>query len=338
MSPTDVEDAAQADGGTAEIPLAEVSAEEVTFSDRAENWLGEKWETFLVAWEDWRFRAGFLTLLFFLFVGTFGVFFVEKPEMTVNAWVRPFKSWDHILGTNNKGRDIFAALVESTPQMLRMTLGGAIFATALATIIGITSGYKAGLVDEILMTITDIVMMLPGLPLLIVITSIFTPRHPIVVGILVSLQAWAGWARNLRAEVLKLREMSYVEASRVMGVPTWKILRRDVLPQLLPLILIGFMGAARGIIYGAVGLYFLGVLPYTSLNWGVLLQLSFESGAATTPRIFHTILWPLLTIVLFSWSLIMISQGLDRVVNVRIRADESGGATATATASEGESE
>jgi len=166
-------------------------------------------------------------------------------------------------------------------------------------------------------------MMLPGLPLIIVIAAVYAPENPFVVGILVSINAWAGAARGLRSQVLTIREESYVEASRIMNVPTWKILVTDVTPQLLPLILVNFVMTGRSVIFNAVGLYFLGVLPFSNTNWSVMLNDAYEAGAVTTPEILYTIVFPLLTIVLFSWALIMLAQGMDRVVNVRVRAKRS---------------
>ncbi|WP_198408537.1 ABC transporter permease [Halorhabdus tiamatea] len=318
MKPTET----RADGGTPEIPLTEVSEEEVTASDRLGTWFAKRFDTFRVAWEDWRFKTGLFVLGIFVLLGTVGVRVYPEPTMTVGVkWVEPFQSLTYPFGTTQYGQGIFAMLVHATPTMLEMVVGGAIFATGVGTIVGVTAGYKGGRVDSVMTTITDIAMMLPALPLIIVISSIFEPQRAFIVGILVSINAWAGGARALRSQVLTIREDSYVEASRIMGVPTSKILATDIVPQLLPLILVNLVMAGRAVIFNAVALYFLGVLPYTTVNWGVMLNLAYESGAVTTPRIFYTIAFPLATIVLFSWGLIMLAQGLDRVVNVRVRAE-----------------
>ncbi|WP_317175858.1 ABC transporter permease [Halomontanus rarus] len=326
MNPTDSDDVPRTDGGTPEIPLTEVSDEEVTTADRAIEWLAKRKEVFLVAWEDWRTKFGIIVMGLFVLMGTVGVWLVPEPTMAVGQkWTPPLETLEYPLGTNQYGQGILASLVHATPAMWKMVLAGAVFATVIGTAIGTFAGYKGGLIDEVLTTITDIAMMLPGLPLVIVITAVWAPENPYLVGILVSINAWAGGARNLRSQVLTIREESYVEASRIMNVSTWNILQRDIIPQLLPLILINFVMAARGVIFNAVGLYFLGVLPFTTQNWGVMLNLAYESGAVTTPELLYTVIFPLVTIVLFSWGLIMVAQGLDRVVNVRIRADSTEG-------------
>jgi peptide/nickel transport system permease protein len=319
-----------ADGGGvhgAEIPLDSVSVEAVTRRDRVERYLRGRWETFLVAWADWRFKVGVFLVLGFVLMGTLGPMAVAEPSYTDgNTWESPSYVGENPLGTDQFGQNILALIVHATPDMLLMLLAGAVFATGLGAMIGIASGYKGGHTDEVLMTVTDTAMMLPALPLIIVVGAIWEPTSPVLVGILVSINAWAGTARSLRSQVLTIRDESYVEASRIMGVSTPSILRNDVTPQLLPLILVNFVMAGRGVIFNSVALYFLGVLPVEGVNWGVMLQKAYDAGAVTSQNLFYTVFWPLLTIVLLSWGLIMLSQGLDRVVNARVR-DRHGEAT-----------
>jgi len=312
----------------------EVSDEDVTRLDRARKWLSDRTETFWIAWEDWRTKVGLSIVVLFVLVGTVGGSLVDVPTLSTHKWMPPFQSLQYPLGTNQYGKGILASLIHATPAMLLMVAGGAVFATVLGTSVGILSGYKGGRVDEALMTVTDIAMIIPGLPLIIVIASVYVPKNPVVVGILVSINAWAGGARSLRSQVLTIREESYVEASRIMNVSTGNILLRDVLPQLLPLVLINFVMAGRAVIFNAVGLYFLGVLPFSTTNWGVMLNLAYEAGAITTPSLLYTALFPLLVIVLFSWGLVMLAQGLDRVVNVRVRVEDAAAARSGGGAAE----
>jgi len=320
-------DDARSDGGTPEIPLTSISEESVTRRDRLQNSLSKRWETFLLAWSDWRFKIGFGILLSYVLVGVFGVHLVGEPSFRDGGkWDPPFEGTTNPLGTNQYGESVLSNLVHATPDMLLMLLGGAVFATTVGAGVGIVAGYKGGRVDSVLTTITDTAMMIPALPLIIVVGAIWEPTNPIVVGILVSINGWAGAARGLRSQVLTIREESYVEASRIMGSSTTSILRRDITPQLLPLILVNFVMSGRGVIFNSVALYFLGVLPIgEALNWGIMLNQAYEVGAVTSPQLFYTIALPLLAIVLLSWGLIMVSQGLDRVVNVRVRARDEGG-------------
>jgi len=118
------------------------------------------------------------------------------------------------------------------------------------------------------MSISDFFMAIPGLPLVIILAITFNPENPIFVGVILTINYWAGLGRSLRSQVLTIREDSYVEASRTMGVSTWQIMVKDIIPNLMPYVTVNFVFAARYTIFASVGLYFLGVLPYTGKPWG----------------------------------------------------------------------
>ncbi|WP_273837375.1 ABC transporter permease [Halococcus sp. PRR34] len=275
------------------------------------------WE---IAWSDWRTKVSLIILGLYALMGTIGVLVVPEPTLYPEEWIQPFTTWQYPLGTNGNGQGVFSAIVHAAPSMYVMILSGGVFATAVGATIGIVSGYKRGRIDSLLMTFTDVAMTIPGLPLIIVLSAVFEPTNPVVIGILISINSWAGQARGIRSQVLTIREESYVEASRFMGVKTRKILSKDITPQMMPLILIGFVDTSKQVIFSSVALYFLGVLPFEGLNWGVLMNMAYQAGSAQTPSQFHALLFPILAIVLLSWAMIMLVQGLDRVVNPRIRA------------------
>ncbi|MCU4744363.1 ABC transporter permease [Halobacteria archaeon AArc-m2/3/4] len=256
-------------------------------------------------------------------MGTIGVVLVEAPEIGQGPRFAALFTDGHILGTDNQGRDLLALTVHATPAMLEMIISGAVFTTIVATIVGTVSGYKGGIIDRISMVVTDIMLTIPGLPLVIVIAAILDPRTPWVVGIVLTINAWAGLARTIRAQVLTVREESYVEASRVMGFSTSGILRRDIIPQLMPYIGVNFMQAARNVIFASVGLYYLGVLPFTHYNWGIILNQAYGGGALWNVSYFHWMAVPIVTISLISLSLILLTQSADRVFNPRVRAKHS---------------
>ncbi|NLV10137.1 ABC transporter permease subunit [Halomicrobium mukohataei] len=290
---------------------------------------------FRIIWGDLRTRIGISILLAFTLVGTVGVWIVPKPEFNeAPRYVPPFTNWAVPLGTDGYGKAIGKQLVHATPAVLEIVVAGAVISMVLATVIGVTAGYKGGRVDDILMFITDAVLTIPGLPLILVIASIFTPERPFVVGLLLGIDNWPGLARTLRSQVLSIRHESYVEASRAMGMSSPHILRKDVTKQLMPYITINAANAARGVIFESVGLYFLGILPFTSANWGVIMNEAYQtSGVLSNLGRIHWMIWPMVTISLFSVGLILLSQGMDRLFNPRIRArhsDTAGEETATA--------
>lgn len=275
-----------------------------------------------IIWSDLRARVGLAILGLFVLVGVLGPAFVEPTSMGDGPkLVPPFTNWEYPLGTTMFGHDLFAQAVLATPQMLKMIFAGSVFATSVGTIVGTVAGYVGGRIDRVLTTISDIAMTIPGLPLVIVLASLINPENPYLVGMLLTVNAWAGLARTIRTQVLSYREESYVEASRIMGVPTHQIISKDIIPNIMPYVLVNFMQSARNVIFGSVGLYFIGVLPFASTNWGVMMNQAYDRGGALyTLEAVHWFLIPMAAVVGLSFGLILLAQGMDRLFNPRIRA------------------
>ncbi|WP_233553878.1 ABC transporter permease subunit [Halococcus sp. IIIV-5B] len=277
---------------------------------------------FMVLWDDIRGKIGILILAIYIIAGSVGVWLVTPPSVNEGpAYVLPFQNSGYPFGTDNSGIDLFAQMVHATPTMFQMILAGAIFATGMAMLIGTLSGFKGGFVDSVLMTLSDISIAIPGLPLIIVLAAIFQPQNPILVGIILTVNAWGGTARAIRSQVLTIREESYVEASRTMSTPTSTIISSDIVPNVAPYILIQFVEQSRAVIFGSVALYFLGVLPFTTTsNWGVVLNQAYSQGGLLTLATIHWILVPVVTIMLLSMALTLIAQAADALTSPQVRA------------------
>lgn len=273
---------------------------------------------------DWRVQVGGSILLLYALAGTLGVVLIDPPSQHVNQLlVPPFTNPAFPLGTDGLGQGMLALLVHATPAMLEMILVGALFTTIVGSIIGITAGYKGGNVDRVLTTLTDVMMTIPGLPLVLILALFFQPEAPWMVGLILAIDDWPALTRSLRSQVLSMRNAEYIEASRTMGLDYYTIFTRDILRNLLPYISVRFVGSSRKIIYSSIGLYFLGILPFSNLNWGVMLNFAYQRGALYTLDSVHWLLLPMLTIVLLSWGLILFAQGMDRMFNPRLRAKHS---------------
>ena len=276
-----------------------------------------------IVWSDWRARLAVFIISIYVLMGTVGVMIVTPPSPNQGPLLMgPFQTLAHPLGTTFSGQDILSQLVYATPPMLKMIAAGSVFTVAVATVIGTVSGYKGGALDSGLMTITDIMMTIPGLPLIIVLAGVLDLKgDPYVIGVLLSVNAWAGLARALRSQVLTLRDAEYVEASRIMGISTPSILQKDIIPNLMPYITMNFVQTARGVIFGSVALYFLGILPYNGVNWGVMMNnANSKAGAVSSPQAFHWLLMPMLAVIVLGLGLTLFAQAADRLFNPRVRA------------------
>jgi peptide/nickel transport system permease protein len=314
--------AGRSSGGVSEFEqMADVT---LTENERRRQWFEEKiLAPARIVWDDWRARFGVVVVTLFLFMGIVGPRLVAEPSPNQGGrLIGAFRTLEHPFGTTASGIDILSQLVYATPAMLLMITAGAVFTVALGTATGTLAGYKGGRIDSVLMTITDVMMTIPGLPLTIVLAAVLQIEgHPIVIGVLITINAWAGLARAIRSQVLTLRDAEYVEASRIMGIGTPKIIGSDIVPNLMPYISMNFVRQARAVIFGAVGLYFLGVLPYNSNNWGVMMNAAVNrAGATSSPAAFHWLLVPMVTIIVLALGLTLLAQGADRVFNPRVRA------------------
>ena len=320
MSPSNVDE--EGTGADTQSAFEVTSDVKITRLERVRIFVDE---TFLatgrILLNDYRALIGSGILLVYLFAGTVGVRLVDEPRASDGELLmQPFESNEFILGTDQVGKGIFASLIHSTPVILKMMLAGAVFSTLMATVWGITAGYKGGMWDRVMMTVSDVVMTIPGLPLVVVLAEFMNPENPYVVGLLLAVPDWAGLSRSLRSQVLTLRQEAYVEASRIMGINNRKIMQKDILPNVVPYIMVHFVTGARGIIFQAIGLYFLGILPFSSVNWGVMMNLAYKDGALFDPAKYHWFVAPTVTVLILSLGLILFGQGMDRIFNPRIRA------------------
>jgi peptide/nickel transport system permease protein len=318
------------DGGSPASEFDRMAEASMTSSERRRQWLEERvLAPARIVWDDWRARTGLAIVTFYVLVATVGTRLVAEPSPNQGGYLQgAFLTLDHPLGTTASGVDILSQTVHSTPPMLVMLASGAVFTVSLGTVVGTLAGYKGGAVDTVLMFLSDTMLAIPGLPLTIVLAAALDiSGNPVVIGILVVINAWAGLARAIRSQVLTLRDAEYVEASRLMGMSTTSIVSSDIVPNLMPYISMNFVQQARAVIFGSVGLYFLGVLPYSGDNWGVMMNAAVDrAGATSSPAAFHWLLAPMLAVIVLALGLTLLAQGADRVFNPRVRArhvDES---------------
>ncbi|WP_245977721.1 ABC transporter permease [Halopiger aswanensis] len=316
----------RSDGGTigTDSPFETTASVAETRSDRIDRFLEEYIRTpWSILRSDWRAVVSFGILGIYFLMATVGVYLVEPTHPAHGPQLLgAFENWDFPLGTTVAGRDVFAMLIHSTPSILIMMASGAVFTVAVGTIFGVVAGYKGGTIDTVLSTITDIFINIPGLPLVIVLATLLEAwiNNPVTLGVLLAVAAWAGLARAIRSQVLTIRSESFVEAARAMDLSTRWILLREIIPHLMPYIVVNMVNAARRIIFAAVALYFLGVLPFSDANWGVMLNNAYNAGALYRPSAYHWLLVPMIAISGIAIGLILLAQSLDQVFNPRIRA------------------
>jgi len=258
--------------------------------------------------------SGFVLLAFVV------PFFVPlRNVVDINSvYVTP--SLDHPLGTDFQGRDVLNQIVYGGRDILTIAFLAALFSTAIAVTFGSIAATRGGAVDTIVLGIADIVLTVPQLIVLIVVAAIFRPQGFLVLAILLASLQWAGLLRQVRAQVLSLKEREYVEAARSLDLGLLHVIFREMLPNMASYVAIHFIFAMTSAVYAQVGLIVLGLVPLSGANWGVMLQLSLSQGAIYFSDSFWYILSPILAIALFQLSLVALASGLEDVFNPRLRA------------------
>jgi peptide/nickel transport system permease protein len=181
-------------------------------------------------------------------------------------------SWSHVLGTDQVGRDVFARLVHGARISLLVGLGGMVISLLVGTLLGLFSGYWGGIVDRVILRVTDIQLAFPFLALAIAVVSVLGPGITNVILVLAAT-GWTLYSRVVRAEVLSARERTYVEAARAVGGSDMRIMLRHILPNVsAPVIVVSSFTLAQMIITEAsLSFLGLGIRPPIP-TWGGMLS------------------------------------------------------------------
>lgn len=219
---------------------------------------------------------GIVLLALFLIIAIFAPFIAPYDPWEPG---RPFlpPDTDHPFGTNDIGQDIFSELVFGTRVSLFVGFFAAFVSVAIGTIVGMFSGYMRGVIDEILMGLTDIVLIIPALPLMIILAAHTSPSIWNII-IVIGALWWTSTARVVRSRVLQLRETPFVEAARALGAGDTYIIFRHILPNTFQVVLAKFILAVAGAMLTEASLSFLGLGDPLQKSWGMMLNYAFSRG------------------------------------------------------------
>ena len=184
---------------------------------------------------------------------------------------------DHILGTNDLGQDILSELIYGSRVSLIVGFGAALMATIIGSSIGLLAGYFKGMADEILMGITDIFLMIPQIPLIIVLAAFLRPSFWLIALLMGSLW-WTSTARVVRSKALQIREMGYVQSKRSLGFSHLNIIVSDVLPNLSQVVMPKFLLSIASAMIAESSISFLGLGDPSMKSWGMMINFAFSRG------------------------------------------------------------
>lgn len=265
---------------------------------------------------------GLAILLFIIFTAIFAPFI--SPYDPYERVDRPLRrpSRKYLLGTNDIGQDIFSELIYGTRVSLTIGVLSAIFTVVIGTLMGVVSGFLGGAVDEILMRFTDVIMILPSIPLLILLMAILGKQSFFIMILAISITGWTGTARLVRSSTLSIKERTYVEAAKAIGAGDRHIISKHILPNVSPLIMATTVYRVASAMMAEAGLAFLGLGDPSVKSWGMILHYAETSGgwyANMGNPAWWWLIPPGLCIAFTIASLVLIGQTLEEIINPRLR-------------------
>jgi peptide/nickel transport system permease protein len=216
---------------------------------------------------------------------------------------------EHPLGTNDLGQDILSELIYGSRVSLIVGFGAALIATIIGIIIGLLSGYFKGTPDEILMGITDIFLMIPQIPLIIVLAAFLRPSFWLV-AVLMGCLWWTSTARVVRSKALQIREMGYVQAKRSLGFSNIHIITTDVLLNIFHVVMPKFLLSIASAMIAEASISFLGLGDPSMKSWGMMINFAFTRGGFINGY-WWWYLAPGLCIAIFVLSVVLIGSVLE---------------------------
>jgi peptide/nickel transport system permease protein len=256
--------------------------------------------------------AGLAVLAFYLCLAVLAEHIAPRAAWQTSLYTLQPPSREFPFGTDDLGRDVFSGVIHGAQTSLLVGVSVAVLSSLLGLLVGLVAGYFGGLADEVLMRLTELFLAPPRLLLALVLAALFGASSGNLILVL-SLTFWPVTARLLRAEVLSLKERGFVEAARALGAGHGWLLRRTLLPHLLPLLLVTTVLRVGSAILTEAGLEFLGLGAQSRISWGYLLH----NGQNFMRDAWWLVVFPILALSLLLAALNLVGDELNRVLSPR---------------------
>ncbi|RLG40552.1 MAG: ABC transporter permease [Thermoproteota archaeon] len=226
-------------------------------------------------------------------------------------------SSQHPLGTDQLGRDILSRLIYGTRVSLLIGLSASMMAVFIGTVIGLVSGYFGGVIDHILMRITDLFIQLPSLPLMLIFVAILGKSMFNII-LVIAILGWTSTARMVRSQTLSLKERPFIEAARAIGSSDLHILVKHIAPNVVPLVFANATIAVVDAILSESFLSFLGFGDPRTPSWGMILYYARKAGAMMN-GLWWFVIPPGICIMTLALGFACMNYSLDQILNPRLR-------------------
>lgn len=262
--------------------------------------------------------TGLVILTIIIMVAIFAPLLTEYSPVKRVGRPHQAPSWDHWMGTTRLGHDVFSRLVHGARVSLAVGFGAGLMITLIGTVLGIIAGYKGGVIDEVINFFTNMVLVVPNLPLLLVLAAFIGQASPLVIAIILGLTSWAWGVRVTRSETLSIRQRDFVKSAEMLGEPGWRIMLFEIFPNLISIVGINFIGSVIFAVITEATLEFLGLGDPNTVSWGIMLY-NAQNAAALAVGAWWDILAPCFALAFLGLGLALINFAIDEIANPRLR-------------------
>lgn len=263
-------------------------------------------------------RVGLVIVVLFVLIAVVGPFTARFAPQATSFDLLQGPSLRHWMGTTQTGQDVYSQFVHGAGVSLLVGLVAGVVSQVFSVVVGLLGGYLRGVADDLLYILTAVFLVIPGMPLLIVLTGYLPSRGLLAIAVVIAITSWAGSARVIRAQTMSLRGREFVEAARASGESNGRIMFFEILPNMLPLVASGFLFSVIGGILAEAGLAFLGLGSLTTVSWGSMLYFA-QSSQALLSGAWWWYVPPGLAIAVIGAGLALINFGIDEYANPRLR-------------------
>ena len=273
---------------------------------------------FAVVWSNGKARAGIAVLIMFLILAIFAP--LIAPHSPTATSFPPYRGPNGVnwFGTTGNGQDVFSQVIYGTRVSLLVCVAAGTLATVVAVILGLIAGYRPGAIDEVLSFVTNLALVIPGIPLMIILAAYLQARSVWTIVLVVGFTGWAWGSRVIRSQAATLRTRDFVTSAVFSGERLPRIVFREILPNMTSLVTSSFIAAATAAVLGEASLEFLGLGNPATVSWGTILYSAQQQNALLTGQ-WVLVLAPGLAIVLLMTSFTLINFGIDALSNPKLR-------------------
>jgi peptide/nickel transport system permease protein len=261
---------------------------------------------------------GVVLMAIFIVVALFPGLFAHQNPSAISTHVFAHPSAAHWLGTDNLGRDVYSQVIDGTRNVLILAIAVGLFTTAVAMLIGVAAAYLGGVWDSVLNFVTDVLLVIPIFPLLIIIAAYLPNAGNNVLILVLTFTGWSYTARQLRSQAQSLRSRDFLLAARVRGERSLYVIVVEILPTMTSLLLASFLNNALYAVLAGSGLQFIGLGNSNNVSWGTTLYWAQQNNALGSGLYVWAIV-PGACIALLGVAFAFINYAFDEIGNPALR-------------------